>query len=178
MSSGAEDRDETLGLAEEPITFVERFAQSEQFRALFREGMELVEETASYLDGEGRKESRALARAAALLYASESMRLTTRLMQLASWLLLQRAVREGEISRDDAQREQQKVSLNTLMPAESDPNFDTLPEGLLALIARSLSLHRRVRRLDASLSGKLASAGEENAVRDQRSLIESAFKAR
>jgi hypothetical protein len=38
-------------------------------------------------------------REASFLYATESMRLTTRLMQLASWLLLQRAVNEGEITR-------------------------------------------------------------------------------
>ena len=60
--------------------------------------MELVEETASYLDGEGRQESKLLSRNAALAYAAESMRLTTRLMQVASWLLVQRAVREGDMA--------------------------------------------------------------------------------
>ena len=39
-----------------------------------------------------------LSRNAALAYASESMRLTTRLMQVASWLLVQRAVREGDMA--------------------------------------------------------------------------------
>ena len=43
----------------------------------------LVEETAAYLDGDRRQQSKALGRAAALAYATESMRLTTRLMQLA-----------------------------------------------------------------------------------------------
>ena len=33
------------------------------------------------------------------------MRLTTRLMQLASWLLLQRAVNEGEITAENARTE-------------------------------------------------------------------------
>jgi regulator of CtrA degradation len=44
--------------------------------------MALVEETATYLDGSGRNESRKLERSAAMEYATESMRLTTRLMQL------------------------------------------------------------------------------------------------
>ena len=39
---------------------------------------------------------------AALAYASESMRLTTRLMQIASWLLLQRAINEGEMTETEA----------------------------------------------------------------------------
>src|SRR3954467_12183350 len=82
----------------EPIDFGKTFVQSDAFRALFREGMSLVEETAAYLDGPGREESRKLNRQTSLSYASESMRLTTRLMQIASWLLVQRAVAEGEIT--------------------------------------------------------------------------------
>ena len=72
---------------------VQDFARSELFERTFREGMELVETAAVYLDGPGRQESKLLSRNAALAYASESMRLTTRLMQVASWLLVQRAVR-------------------------------------------------------------------------------------
>ena len=45
---------------------------------------------------DNRIESRTLPREASFCYATESMRLTTRLMQLASWLLLQRAVNEGD----------------------------------------------------------------------------------
>ena len=71
-----------------PIYFGEKLASSQAFAGLFRDGMALVEETASYLDGPGRQDSKGLERNAALAYATESMRLTTRLMQLASWLLL------------------------------------------------------------------------------------------
>ena len=75
-----------------------RIVASGGFDALYREGMTLIEDVAAYLDGDGRSESRGLARDASFVYATESMRLTTRLMQLASWLLLQRAVNEGEIT--------------------------------------------------------------------------------
>ena len=70
-----------------PITvdFMSRFTASEQFDKVFREGMGLVEETANYLDGPGRQDARLLDRHGAVAYATESMRLTTRLMQLASW---------------------------------------------------------------------------------------------
>ena len=36
------------------ISFARGFVKSDAFMALFREGMGLVEQTASYLDGEGR----------------------------------------------------------------------------------------------------------------------------
>ncbi|MCI0468377.1 MAG: DUF1465 family protein, partial [Beijerinckiaceae bacterium] len=83
----------------ETISFGERLAASEQFLVLFQQGMDLVSRAAAYLDGDGRAEAKALPRTAAAAYAVESMRLTTRLMQIASWLLLQRAVNEGELSR-------------------------------------------------------------------------------
>src|SRR5579862_2260798 len=84
------------------LSFARKLANSESFKALFREGMALVEETAAYLDGAGREEAKKLSRVAALAYATESMRLTTRLMQVASWLLLQRAVREGDMPAEAA----------------------------------------------------------------------------
>src|SRR6201998_3543083 len=80
------------------VSFSERLASSQLFAALFRDGMALVDETASYLDGAGRLESKKLERGAGLVYATESLRLTNRLMHLASWLLLHPAGQEGEIN--------------------------------------------------------------------------------
>ena len=101
----------------EAVSFGERLASSQAFTDLFRNGMALVEETAAYLDGPGRKESKRLERSGALAYATESMRLTTRLMQLASWLLLHRAVKEGEMSLAQANKEKAKVKLSELQSA-------------------------------------------------------------
>src|SRR5690606_37950689 len=95
-SEAAVDADLAEGRDRE--TVVRDFSRSELFDRTFAEGMALVEETAAYLDGDGRRESRLLSRAASLAYAAESMKLTTRLMQIASWLLVQRAVREGDMS--------------------------------------------------------------------------------
>ena len=60
------------------VQFSERLTNSAAFGALFREGMDLVEETAAYLDGAGRGEAKALDRVVSLTYATESRRLTTR----------------------------------------------------------------------------------------------------
>ena len=133
-----------------PIAFGEKLASSQAFAALFRDGMSLVEETAAYLDGPGRQESKKLERNAALGYATESMRLTTRLMQLASWLLLHRAVKEGEMTLTQANREKTKVKLSAADPSPDDM-LEKLPAQLQELIARSMSLQARVRRLDVSM---------------------------
>ena len=45
------------------VAFGEKLAASRAFSALFRDGMTLVEQTAAYLDGPGRQQSKRLARA-------------------------------------------------------------------------------------------------------------------
>src|ERR1700742_1349683 len=132
------------------VQLSERLTNSAAFGILFREGMDLVEETAAYLDGIGRTEAKALDRSVSLTYATESMRLTTRLMQLASWLLLHRAVKEGEMTLTQANREKTKVKLSAADPSPVDL-LEKLPQQLQELIARSMSLQSRVRRLDVTM---------------------------
>ena len=118
---GACDMSEQSANEAATVSFGERLANSQAFSDLFRDGMALVEETASYLDGPGRQESKKLDRSAALAYATESMRLTTRLMQLASWLLLHRAVKEGEMSLAQANKEKAKVKLSPATAPTTTP---------------------------------------------------------
>jgi len=155
------------------------FTKSELFTKTFREGMDMVEETAAYLDGPGRQDSKKLGRNDALTYASQSMRLTTRLMQVASWLLVQRALKEGEMSSSEAR--QDKYRLVAEVKSEDGLSFSdiakdayALPARLLDLLARSESLYERIMRLDRSLYGSIA-AQKGNTVADQISRLEAAF---
>ena len=125
------------------------FARSELFDRTFHEGMDLVEETAAYLDGAGRQDSKLLSRSAALAYASESMRLTTRLMQVASWLLVQRAVREGDMAAEAAL--DQSYRLSAEVPHRAGGTGEILPQPLTTLLDRSERLFERVRHLDARM---------------------------
>ena len=140
------------GLPPPAVPFVYRHAASPAFKDLFREGMALVEEAAAYLDGPGRTESRALPRPAALAYATETMRLTTRLMQVASWLLLQRAVNEGELTRTQALTERHRVKLSRQDLGCGPEIFEQLPPALRHLSRRSLRIQERVIHLDRSLA--------------------------
>lgn len=152
------------------------FAKSEVFERTFKEGMALVEETAAYLDGPGRTASKRLTRAAALAYAGESMRLTTRLMQVASWLLVQRAVREGEMPVAEACSEKYRLISRESAPTPPFAGADELPEALRALIAKGGAIYDRVRRLDETMFGEDNDA-PSNPVSDQLALLQQAFKA-
>ena len=151
-----------------PADFGRRFVASEAFRALFREGMALVEDTAAYLDGPGREESRRVPRQVGLAYASESMRLTTRLMQIASWLLVQRALAERNRVRLGAQE----------TPTPLD-DFEALPHTLKDLVALSLRLHARILHLDRLIDENAkAEPPAESLVARQHQLLQLAFGKR
>ena len=139
------------------VNFFTKFTASEQFDKVFKEGMSLVEETANYLDGPGRLDARVLERHGAIAYATESMRLTTRLMQLASWLLLQRAIGAGELTVEDARKENHRISLNDIGKGHDLTGAEALPDALKALVDRSLTLHLRIQKLDSMISTQTSS---------------------
>jgi regulator of CtrA degradation len=120
-----------------------------------------------------------LSRSASLAYATESMRLTTRLMQLASWLLLQRAVKDGEMTTEEARDEKYKINLIELGAGDSLPGEEALPDGLQDLIARSLRLHGRIMRLDEMLHGEVTEETvPANPVSEHLSQLQAAFGGR
>lgn len=160
------------------IRLSERMVFSDSFKPLYSEGMALVEEAAAYLDGEGRDAARALSHEAATLYAAESMRLTSRLMHIASWLLLQRASRSGDMPQEMIAREKSKVSLETLSAGEQADGWQELPQVFRDLVSYSLHLQDRVRCMDGDSYHQPIRRLVEcrgNAVSDQIVLLHTAF---
>lgn len=160
---------------------VRDFAKSELFERTFADGMELVEDAAAYLDGPGRQESKLLSRNAALTYAGESMRLTTRLMKLASWLLVQRAVREGDMSALEACDPRYRLSEEEQSRTERgpdigiDPLLAELPTGILDLASRSERLYERVRHLDRRMYVEPSAEDAPHPVLSQFDRLREAF---
>ena len=163
------------------VKLAERRIFSQSFKPLYNEGMSLVERAAEYLDGKGRAEAKNMSRLAATLYAAESMRLTTRLMQVASWLLLQRAANSGEMTRDQVASEKCKVRLDTASANDDSAGWRELPADFRDLVDHSLSLQTRVRRLDEEIYGPGAGTAhseqprKSNPVSDQITLLKTAF---
>ena len=157
-----------------------RIVASGGFDSLYKEGMALIEDVASYLDGDGRTDSRLLSREASFVYATESMRLTTRLMQLASWLLLQRAVNEGEITKENARAEKEKVRFSATPSERGGPGLEQLPPILRSYIDQGDRLFARVMQFDTLERGKLPvlGAGATNGIADQLARLQAAFARR
>lgn len=162
------------------ISFGEHLTSSEYFEALYRHGMELVEQTAAYLDGPGRQEAKQLNSTVALIYSTESMRLTARLLDLASWLLIQRSLRDGDITEEEARRKRARLKLRANGRPSHIAHFSELPPRLQELIKESFALSDRIMRIDRSLHQVQESSNEQparNPVAAQIAELQAAFNA-
>ena len=150
------------------------YADWAKLMEVYSQAISLVEETADYLSNEGEQEKEQLPPLALTAFMSESMRLTTRLTTMMSWLMLQRAVADEEITADEVRKSEHRLRRlpNTL---EIDGiTKSMLPERLSDLVERSMTLYKRVERLE-----KQFFAGEkENPVQSMINRIESEIKDR
>ena len=82
------------------------------------------------------------------------MRVTTRMMQAASWLLVQRAVHDGDMEPDQASSGRYRLGSKEICLGTTTENTeDLLPAALRDLLIRSESLYRRIARLAEVLFG-------------------------
>ena len=162
------DDDGKLGLAE--------FMSSGVFQRTYNEGMQLVEETSAYLDGPGREAARNLSRDASLAYAGESMRLTTRLMQVAAWLLVRKAVAEGEMSEEEARSEKYRLSAKEIARSARMVGSAALPTRMLELIGQSERLYERVSRLDGEMRGQAPRVDKAHPLAEHFNRVEAFFQ--
>ncbi|ATP12919.1 AraC family transcriptional regulator [Bartonella henselae] len=162
---------------DEPIIMVEHNAFDNAFNRLYEETMALIEQTATYIDTEGKLAARSLSAEVSALYAKEAMYLSTRLMQIASQLLLLRAEREGEMSPEQIQKELAKVSLHTPTLKLESAHWQEFPEVFRNFVARSLRLEARMQYLRTGREGISSPVLEdENPVGKQIELLKTAFR--
>ena len=159
------------------VSFAQKLASSRRFKDLFQEGMALVDAVAAYLDGPGRQQSKNVPRPVALAYAAESMRLTTRLMQIASWLLVQKAINEGDMTPAKVVLERNKVQMSPQGIASHAHVFAQLPETLQEFVAQSLRIQTRIIQFDAQVHAPVPEQGVvgSQAVHEQLARLTRAF---
>lgn len=115
--------------------------------SLYTEAMLLADEARAYFDRHGREDRETLDPLLRVGFSCESLKVTTRLMHVVAWLLTQRAVEAGELSRLQARKPARRLG----EAPESDAELlAKLPPAAQALIESSRDLYARVQRLDAS----------------------------
>ncbi|MBF0423668.1 DUF1465 family protein [Magnetospirillum sp. ME-1] len=87
-----------------------------------------------------------------LRITNETFRLTSRLTQVMSWLMFQRAVHNGEISAEYAMENQFRLSGHDVCLDTSHCNDSVISDELRSLLNRSHKLFLRIERLETSFA--------------------------
>lgn len=88
---------------------------------------------------------------ARLVTSCETMRLTARITQTMAWLLVQKAVHAGEMTREQATAPVHRLGGKKVCAVADPVASDYLPPRLAELLLASHALYSRVERLDAML---------------------------
>lgn len=119
----------------------------------YDEAYGLLVEARDYLAHREPQDRKALTADDRLVANCEAMRLTSRLTQVMAWLLLQKAVHAGEITRYEAAADHNRLSGQSVCRARDAAERSELPKRLRNLLERSYRLYTRVERLDALVAG-------------------------
>jgi regulator of CtrA degradation len=118
----------------------------------YDEAMSLLLETRNYLSFRQAVDAHRLRPMERLKLTREAYRLTSRLTQVLAWLMLRRAVIEGEIDDAEARLPERRLAGQDVCLATADDLGEALPAGMDRLLERSRLLYERVDRLDRLLS--------------------------
>ncbi|WP_207459914.1 DUF1465 family protein [Azospirillum sp. SYSU D00513] len=118
------------------------------FNGPYDETMALLVEARNYIAYHEAYDQKDLPPHVRLQISYESMRVTSRLTQVMAWLLAQKAVHAGEISREQGASEEFALSGGDICTDPSGADNEQLPSGLRSLLERSHRLYMRVARLD------------------------------
>lgn len=115
---------------------------------LIKNANELLQETHRYIKWQAPLDIESMSRNDKFKVSREAMRITVRISQIIGWLMLQKAILEGEIFRDDILSDklhilQGKGCLDS--SSETDPY---LPPRLQELLKESRELYLRTMRLE------------------------------
>ena len=126
----------------ESLTFV---------NSVYTEALTLAQQAQDYLAGQARHERAEMTLVERALVTCEAMRLTARLSEVIAWLLTQRAVQVGELTREEAAQPAHRLSRKAPFAHADDATEAQLPPRLRELMDESHRLYRRVARLDDML---------------------------
>jgi regulator of CtrA degradation len=118
--------------------------------SLYVEAMVLADEARSYFDSAARDDRLELEPVDRVGFACESLKVTTRLMHVIAWLLTQRAVAAGELTRSQAGEEERRLGP---APASDEALMPRLPPAAVELIRATEELYDRLSRIDEGSFG-------------------------
>ena len=129
--------------------------QTTVFRRTYDETVDLMVEAKAYMSRVDVIERERVDVVSGLRMSCEAMRVTSRLTQVMAWLLMQRAVQEGEVTAQEAVAERNRLSGADVCLDDSFAQDAVLPRGLRSLLDRSFKLYVRISRIEEQILGRI-----------------------
>jgi regulator of CtrA degradation len=129
------------------------------FDSTFDEALALTREARDYLAYQEKADLSELSPVGRMAASCESMRMTARLTQVVAWLLVQKAVHAGDLTREEAALSKYRLAGQEVCDDIEPLAVEPLPERLIELLTRSHQMYQRIARLDAMFDGHQAFTG-------------------
>ena len=120
------------------------------FNRTYDEALELVIQTRNYVAYKENQDQAGLNVCERIQVSCETMRVTTRLTHIMSWLMMQKAVFNGEMSLEEALHMADPLSEEDVCLLKDHEDYSFLSLRLHELLDQSLALYMRVCRLESS----------------------------
>ena len=130
--------------------------QPAAFTHTYDETLALIIEARDYMALWIRHGNHSTYRIGGLRFSCEALRVTSRLTQVMAWLMIQRAVLEGELSPEDSISETHRLAGHDICLTTEGIDDPALPLELRILMDRSYRLYRRIARLDEMAMSRTA----------------------
>jgi regulator of CtrA degradation len=143
---------------------------------LYREAMQLAEDSRTYFDHVGQWDRKRLEPMDRVLFSCESLKVTTRLMHSISWLLVRKAVLAQEMNEAEARLPERRLGRASVTTQDDLPRLQTLPPMAQRLVVRSHDLYSRLHRLETQMFDTApVSSADEGPARALMDRIQGAF---
>lgn len=133
-----------------PSELASRLIASPECAELHKATMDLVTDTADYLDGKGRKQSSVMMGMRAVAYSRHAMEVTTSCMNSSAAVLTLRSAKARALPIEQAVGDVMKTSVLMSATTKVDPALQ-MPEELMALMDRANVLQKRIKKFTESL---------------------------
>jgi regulator of CtrA degradation len=129
------------------------------FDSTFDEALALTREARDYLVYQENADLNQLSPVGRMAASCESMRMTARMTQVVAWLLVQKAVHAGDLTREEASQPKYRLAGQEICDDIEPLAVEPLPDRLAELLARSHQMYQRIARLDAMFDSQQAFTG-------------------
>lgn len=133
-----------------PSELASRLVASHDCQELHRATMQLVTDTADYLDDQGRKDSKFMMGFRSVAYSRHSMELTTSCMNSSAAVLTLRSAKDRAVPIEQAVQDVMTTSVLMRATTTVDATLN-MPQGLLDLMERADRLQKRIKTFVESL---------------------------